>query len=580
MSAKQRLARKIAIAAHREPADLVITNGRIVDVFNLEVISGDVAICDGSIVGIGRYEGVRTIDAQQRYICPGFIDGHVHIESSMVAPAEFAKVILPHGVTTVIADPHEIANVAGVQGIEYMLEASEKAGVDVFVMLPSSVPATPYENAGAELKASDLEPLWLHERVLGLGEVMDYPAVLHAEDDMLDKIIAAGRYAGKQIDGHAAGLGEDAINVYMTAGIRTDHEAVSASEAIDRLRRGMHLIIREGTAAKDLRALIEIVNGKNARRCFFCTDDKHLDDLFEQGSIDHNVRLAIRHGVDPMTAIQMATLNCAECYGLKSKGAVAPGYDADLLLLDDLENVTVCQVYKSGHLAAENGEYVLPGCQVVTPPESIMNSVRMKEVKNIDLAIRLETSRMARVIGIIPNRLITRHLIEEVDVEHGCFRPSIDKDQLKLAVVERHRETGNIGLGIVKGLGIRSGAIASTVAHDSHNIIAAGTNDEDLLAAIRAVERMKGGLSVARNEEVVAAIALPVAGLIADRPSSVVYRELKQLNEALASLGCRRDFNPFLTLSFLSLPVIPQLKLTDMGIFDVEAFRHIAIAVT
>jgi adenine deaminase len=573
---KEQLKRRIAVAAKREMADLVIKNGRIIDVFNQEIITGDIAIVDGVFVGIGEYEGQQIIDAKNRYVSPSFIDSHVHIESAMVPPGEFAKVVLPHGVTSIIADPHEIANVAGTAGIQFMLDASENISMDVFIMLPSCVPATSFEHAGAILKAKDLEPFFTHERVLGLGEVMDYPAVLGGDDSMLDKLVKTKHYSNR-IDGHAAGLDVDGINVYMTAGIRTDHEAVSRQEGIDRLQRGMYLIIREGSVAKDLDALIGIVNAKNARRCLFGTDDKHLDDLMTEGSIDYHVRRAIQKGMDPILAIQMASLNAAECYGL-NKGAIAPGYEADFLLLNDLESVEIDQVYHSGVLVAERGKLIEQEMDKIIPPTRLTDSVRNKEVTEKDLQIKIENTSMAHIIGIIPNSLITKHLVQEVDIVDGCFIPSVKKDQLKIAVIERHKETGHIGLGIVQGFGLQSGALVTTVAHDSHNIIVTGTNDSDMLIAIQAVQEMKGGMVVVKEGKILASLALPIAGLMADRKSITILSELGSLHEALKEVGASTAFNPFLTLSFLALPVIPNLKLTDIGLFDVKRFEHIQIS--
>jgi adenine deaminase len=575
---EQKLKRTIAAAAKRTVADTVIKNGRIIDVFNQEIIYGDVAITDGMFVGIGEYEGNITMDANNRFICPGFIDGHVHIESAMVTPSEFAKVVVPHGVTSVIADPHEIANVSGVDGIDYMIRSSDDIPLDVFFMLPSCVPATPFENSGALINAEDLAPFYKHERVLGLGEVMNSPAVLNGEPSILGKLLSAAAN-GKLIDGHAAGLNAEAINVYMTAGIRTDHECTEAAQALDRLRRGMYVMLREGSAAKNLEALIEAVNPQNARRCLFVTDDKHLDDLMDEGSIDHSIRLAIRRGIDPLLAIQMATLNTAECFQLKHKGAIAPGYDADFVLLDDLETVAISEVYKSGKLVAANGVFVQELASKVNPPSPIMDSIQVQPLRESDLQIMFKNSHAAaNIIGIIPNSIVTQHLVEDVDTDdQHRFQPSTAKDQLKMVVVERHKKTGNVGLGILKGLGITSGAIASTVAHDSHNIVAAGTNDADVLTAVQSIIQMKGGTVVVENGEVLASLPLPIAGLMSDQDYKSVYKQLGHLNDALRTIGFDGPFNPFLTLSFLALPVIPQLKLTDLGLFDVETFTHIKV---
>ncbi|PGY15912.1 adenine deaminase [Bacillus sp. AFS031507] len=574
MEANQ-LKRRISVASKREPADTVIKNGKIIDVFNGEIIEGDLAIVDGYFAGIGDYEGNRVIDANGRYISPAFIDGHVHIESSMVTPNEFAKVLLPHGVTTIIADPHEIANVLGTEGIQYMLDSSEDLPFDFFFMLPSCVPATEFENSGATLNAKDLKPFYQQPRVLGLAEVMNFPAVYKAEDDMLEKILIA-KQSDKKIDGHAAGLSANDLNVYLAAGIRTDHESTTAEEAKERLRRGMYLMIREGTVAKDLQQLIPIVNERNARRCLFVTDDKHLDDLIHDGSIDHNVRLAIASGISSITAIQMATINAAECFGLEAKGAIAPGYKADFFLFDDLENITITTVYKDGIAAVENGRLIIESQDhSLVETDRLKNSVRFHELTENHFQIPLKTNK-ANIIEIIPNSLVTRHIIEKVNAnDSGIFQPSIIKDQLKLAVIERHHMKNQIGLGIVKGLGLKSGAIATTIAHDSHNLIIAGTTDLDMVVASKAIKDIQGGLVVVNQGEVIASLRLSIAGLMSDRPYQEVYSSLNEINLALKKLGAHDHFNPFLTISFLSLPVIPEIKLTDKGLFQISKFEHI-----
>jgi len=572
---KKGLIRRIDVAAGRAPADLIIKNGKIVDVFNADIIEGDVAIAQGTIVGIGRFDmpGRQIIDAEGRYICPAFIDGHVHIESALVTPQEFAKALLPHGVTTIVTDPHEIANVAGIPGIQFMLDSTENLPFDAYFMLPSCVPATPFEHAGAILKADDLRPLLVHPRVLGLAEVMDFPSVKAAEESMIDKLLAATQH---RIDGHAAGVNSNGINIYMTAGIRTDHECVTAEEAQTRLQRGMYVMIREGSVAKNAKALLPAVTVRNSRRFLFVTDDKHLDDLIKEGSIDHIVRLAIKEGLSPLTAIQMGTLNPAECFGLNHKGAIAPGYDADFLLLDDLENITIHQVYKNGGLIAEQGKLAETHFSPPPPvPANIKNSVHLPPLETTHLRIPLKGNR-AHVIEIIPNNLVTNHLIEEVERDtDGAFTPS--NDNIKIAVIERHRASGHIGLGIVKGLGLRKGAIASTVAHDSHNLIVAGTNDEDMIFAATELAKIQGGLLIACEGVVVASLPLPIAGLLSDQKGDVVLRELAKIKEGLAQVGFSQPFNPFLTLSFLALPVIPELKITDSGLFDVVNFQPIEV---
>lgn len=572
------LKRRITVAAKRAPADVVIKNAKIVNVFTREILENDIAIVDGFFAGIGQFEGHETIDAGGKYIIPGFIDGHVHIESAMVTPAEFANVVLPHGVTTIIADPHEIANVSGTKGIEYMLDASENIPLEVLIKLPSCVPATPFENAGASLEYTNLAPFYSHPRVIGLGEVMDYPSVMQNDESMLHKLIDA-HSKDKHIDGHASGLDRDEINVYMAAGIRTDHECVTADEALARLRKGMYVMLREGSAAKDLITLLKAVNENNARRCLFVTDDKHLDELIDQGSIDYNIKLAINEGLDPILAIQMATLNAAECFGLKTKGAIAPGYEADFMIVKDLHLIEIDQVYKSGKLVAQNGKVINPWVSKIVPPSSIIDSVNIKPLSSEQLQIEIANGRQANIIEIVPNMIVTKHLVEEVDSHKGLFQYNLEKDLLKIAVLERHKMTGNIGLGIIKGLGIKNGAIASTVAHDSHNIVAAGSSDEDLLEAIAHTSEMKGGLVVVQNGELLSSLPLPIAGLMSTMRSIEIYDRLKEINQALIKIGCTFEFNPFITLSFLALPVIPELKITDLGLFDVKTFSHIHVEI-
>ncbi len=573
---KELVRKRIAVSCKQIPADLVIKNGKIIDVFNLDIIEADVAISDGMFVGIGEFEGKQVIDAKNRYVCPAFIDGHVHIESSMVSPSEFAKVVLPHGVTTVITDPHEIGNVSGSEGLSFMIEDSKNLPLDVFLMLPSSVPATSFENNGADLKAKDLEAFYSHPRVLGLAEVMDFPSLKNAENSILDKIVMTAKHHGL-MDGHLAGVDTNAIDIYRTAGIKTDHECNTAQDALERLRRGMYVLIREGSVAKDLKTLIKVLTPTNARRCLFCTDDKHLDDLIEEGSIDHNIRLAIEEGISPLQAIQMATLNAAECYRLPDKGAIAPGYDADFLLLDQLETIQITEVYKSGNLVAQNGRFVGKSAAKHVPNTQLMSTVHVSELHEKDIQIPFRNGNKANIIEIIPNQLITNKLVEQVTVENGDFQPSIENDQLKLVVIERHKNTGNIGLGVVKGFGFTDGAIATTIAHDSHNIVATGTNDGDILVAIQVLKDMNGGLVIVKNKQIMASLSLPIAGLMSDKDSQTVNVELDQLKLSLSQLGFVGEFNPFLTLSFLTLPVIPSLKLTDLGLFDVETSTHIPV---
>ncbi len=571
------LKKRIEVASKKRPADFVVKEGEILNVFTGEFMKGDLAIVDGMIAGIGSYDGHETLDAKGKIIVPGFIDGHVHIESSMLTPREFAKVVLPHGVTAVVTDPHEIGNVAGTDGIQYMLDDAKQLPMDIFVMLPSCVPTTPYETNGARLEAEQLQPFLSNPEVLGLAEVMDFPSVAAGNEIMLDKITMTYDY-GSIIDGHAAGLKREDLNIYMSAGIRTDHECINSQEAKDRLDLGMYVMIREGTVAKNLDALLPVVTPKNSRRCLFVTDDKLIDDLVEEGSVDHVVRLAIQKGLDPVTAIQMVTLNTAECFGLRHLGAIAPGYQADFLLLDDLETISIDQVYKKGKCIVNQGNITETVAFAATEAvgRDVHFNINAKEVTAEELRLPL-ASDACHVIGVIPNSLVTEHLKETVQVENGFFVPSIEKDQLLLAVVERHQATGNIGLAIVKGFQIKKGAMATTVAHDSHNIVAVGASEEEMLVAIKQVIQTNGGLAVVDGKEVLASLSLPVAGLMSDEPYQAVHQSLNQLNEAVRKIGAPNTFNPFLTLSFLTLPVIPELKLTDKGLFEFTPFSHIDV---
>ncbi|WP_077212834.1 adenine deaminase [Bacillus dakarensis] len=571
------LSRRVAVASGRELADTVIRNGNIVDVFNGEIIKEDVAIVDGYIAGIGSFEGHRIIDAKGSYISPGLIDGHVHVESSMVTPQEFAKVLLMHGVTTAISDPHEIANVSGIQGIQYMLDQSEDLPFDLFVMLPSCVPATKFEFAGAKLLMEDLLPFFHHPRVLGLAEVMNFPAVHGGEVEILKKLRKASSL-GKKIDGHGAGLTANDLNVYMAAGIRTDHECTTAQEAKERLQKGMYVMIREGTVAKDLKNIIGVVNNMNSRRCLFVTDDKHLDDLLMEGSIDHNVKLAISSGIDPITAIQMATLNAAECFGLGDRGAIVPGYKADLLIVENLKEMKIKQVIKNGEEVVSDGIFK----KILKPNPAkkadLSKTVVFNDICREDLTIPL-AGEYANVIEVIPNSLMTRHQIVQVPANlQGHFQTSPTLDLMKIALIERHRLTGKIGLGIVKGLGLKAGAIASTVSHDSHNLIVCGENDDDILLASTQLKKMQGGLIVVKNGAILASLELPISGLMSPLSHTEVNEKLTNVNDALKKLGVTSEFNPFLTLSFLALPVIPELKLTVQGLFHVGKFHHLPVS--
>ena len=557
------------------PCDLVIKNISIIDVFGQETFISDVGIKNGYIVGIGNYHGNEIIDGTGKYICPGLIDAHAHIESSLTTPAEYCKAALLHGVTSLIADPHEIANVLGLDGIKLMLELSEGLPFNFFFMLPSCVPATSFENSGAILTSKDLSKLYSNARVLGLAEVMDFPSVVNCEEDMINKICDA-KNLNLRIDGHGAGLNMETLNAYCTANIRTDHECHLKEEVIDRIRRGMYVLIREGTVAKNLKELIKVASIKNSRRLCFCTDDRHIDDLMLNGSIDSSIRYAIKTGLNPETAIQMASLNSAECYKLNDLGAIAPGYKADFIILNNLENFQIQSVYKDGQLVADNG--ILVKNNIPTPKIKTTNSLNIKDLLKDKLDITLYNKSIINVIKVIPNKLETIHLREEISSLSDKFIPDIEKDLLKVAVIERHKGTGNIGLGIINGMELKSGAIATTIAHDSHNLIVVGTNDSDMLFAIEKLNEIGGGIIVIKDGKVLSSIKLEIGGLITNRPINSIMNDLEELHNSIKKIAPTINFNPFLTLSFLSLPVIPDIKITDKGIFDVKKFDFIDIA--
>ena len=575
----EKLKKRISVSQQNEPADFILRNAQVADVFSMAWIHADVVVSDGVIIAIdpsASFQAAEEMDANGRYVVPGLIDGHIHIESSMLTPSAFGDVLLPHGVTAAVTDPHEIANVAGAEGIQFMLDDAATSPMDIFVMLPSCVPATLFENAGAELSATDLKPFLSHPNVLGLAEVMDYPSVLNGDDGMLAKLSMASS-ASLLIDGHGAGLNSDQIRGYRVAGIQTDHECVTADEARDRISQGMYVLIREGSAAKNLHDLLPAVTPYNARRFLFCTDDKHLDELMEEGSIDHAIRLAIKAGMEPLQAIQLATLNAAECYRLSGKGALAPGFEADMILLDDLDSFEISAVFKKGIKITEHGRMINASISNVDCPERITKSVHLPALTKKDLEIPFDTNAKAHVIEIIPNQIVTNKVVEALDVVDGVFVPSVERDLLKLAVIERHHNNHSIGLGIARGFGLLKGAVATTIAHDSHNAIVLGTNDADMLAAIQALQDMQGGLVVVEDGQVTASLSLPVAGLMTQAPLEEAVDSLAKLHEALKKIHPALDFHLFLTLSFLALPVIPALKLTDKGPFDVLQFRHIPI---
>jgi adenine deaminase len=563
------LASLLAAARGDEPADLLLKNARVVNVFTAEIHAADVGIAGGRVLGFGAYEAREVVELDGRLLCPGFLDAHVHLESSMVRPAEFARAVVPHGTTGVVCDPHEIANVLGLDGVRYMLSASEGLPLHVYVMAPSCVPATHMETAGAELDAADIEGLLGHERVIGLAEMMNYPGVIYRDPAVLDKLRAAG---DRPIDGHAPGLSDLDLNAYAAAGVGSDHESTGFEEAREKLRRGMHAMIREGTTARNLAALLPLVTPANARFCSFCTDDRHPDTLLSEGHIDDVVRKAIAAGLDPILAMQMATINTARYFRLRDVGAIAPGYRADLLVLDDLDAVEVSRVYFGGTLVAEGGRFLPEAADLPRVP--IQPAVHV-DVDSLHFTIPAGEGA-ARVIGVIPEQVVTedRRLVPATN--DGCIVPDLGRDLLKIAVVERHRGTGNVGLGLVQGIGLKRGAIASSVAHDAHNIVVVGTSDAEMRAAVAAVAEMGGGQVVVAGEQVVAACPLPIAGLMSDRPLAEVRDQVEALTKAAHELGSSLP-DPLMTMSFLALPVIPVLKLTDLGLVDVGRFEIVPL---
>ncbi len=573
---KSEIKQKIDLAYGREKPELVLKNARIVNVFSHEIVDGDIAIHGGKIVGIGNYAGKTEIDLESKFVAPGLIDGHVHIESSMVSPSQFARAVVPRGTTTIIADPHEIANVKGIEGIEYMLEASEGLPLNAYFMLPSCVPATSFETSGAKLLAEDLAELINHERVLGLGELMNYPGVINGDEDIVDKIKLA-RERDKLIDGHGPEIKDRELNAYVAAGVLTEHECSTAEEMLNRLRLGMYILIRQGSAARNLKELVRGLKRENMRRCLFCTDDKHPEDILLTGHIDNNVRLAIKNGIDPISAIQMATINAAECYRLRNIGAIAPGYNADVIVIDDLKDFNVLQVYKDGKLVAKNKEALFDVKDFDN--SNVIDTVRIKAVNKDDLRINIDND-IANVIRLLPHSLVTQKVVRKVEVENGEFRNNNKLDILKLAVIERHNATGNVGLGLVEDFKLKNGAIALTIAHDSHNLIAIGDNDEDMLLAINEVARVGGGITVASRGNVLRTLELPIGGIISDESMEKVNEKLAEMLEiAYEQLGVNKDIDPFMTLSFLALPVIPEIKVTDIGLFDVSRFDFIDLSV-
>ena len=549
----------VRVAMGEEKADLVLKNADYVNVFSDEICHGDIAVAEGLVVGMGEYSGLTEVDMTGKVVVPGFIDAHIHLESSLVSPASFARAVIPHGTTTVITDPHEIANVCGVGGIDYMMAASDGLPVDVHFMLPSCVPAMPFDENGERLTWRDINAYFDHPRVLGLAEMMNYPGVIGGERSTIEKIVVSQAHH-KKIDGHAPGLSGHALNAYMSAGVYSDHECDTFDNALEKLRKGQFIMIRDGTAAQNLDALIGLITPRYAHRCMFCTDDKHPADLLEKGHIDYIVRKAIRLGADPIQAIKVASHHAARYFLLNNKGAISPGYLADFAVLDSLESVHVTMVFKRGRMVYGGGEVALNEPRIDPDIlQAVTDTFHLPELTQE----RLRTDRPLPLIGMRNGQIVT----ENLGMAEGVCP---EKDILKMVVCERHHHTGHVALCYVKGYGLRRGAIAASIAHDSHNIIACGAQDGDIALAVNRIRELRGGLTVAEGGRILAELPLPVAGLLTDAPLQQVNDALENCKRHAFALGANPGIDPFMTLSFMSLPVIPSLRLTTRGVFDVD----------
>ncbi|WP_287155460.1 adenine deaminase [Candidatus Solincola tengchongensis] len=558
----------LKVCRGEEEADLLLLGGLVVNVFTGEIAEHAVAVHGGRIAGFGERPAREVLDLKGAFLCPGFIDGHVHIESSMVTLPEFARAVVPRGTTAVVTDYHEIANVLGTEGLRYMMDLAEGLPLDALIMLPSCVPATPMETSGAVLEVEDLLPLREAPSVIGLGEMMNFPGVVHGDPSVMAKLEA---FAGLPVDGHAPGLRGKELDAYLAAGVESDHECVDPEEAREKLEKGMYVYIREGSTAKNLESLLPLVDSRSADRFLLVTDDKQPEDLLVNGHLDAVLRRAVALGMDPVTALRLVTLSPARRFRLPGRGGIAPGWWADLVVLEDLRDFRALKVFKRGKLVAEKGEYLEPHRQ--GPPAPGAMKIAWERIPSLE--IPAGGGRM-RVIGVIPDQIVTESLLETPRVEKGLVLTDTERDILKACVFERHRGTGNLGMGMVRGMGLREGALASTVAHDSHNLVVVGVDDRDILLAARRVEAMGGGQVAVRGGEVIAELPLDVAGLMSTLPLEEVAARVRALREAAARLGCPLR-EPFMALSFLALPVIPELKMTDRGLFDVGSFRHVAL---
>jgi adenine deaminase len=572
MTTLANLDKQLRVARGDGQADLLLMNANLINVLSGSIQKTHIAIFGDQIVGFGDYPAVKRVDLEGAYVCPGLFDGHVHIESSYLVPQEFAWAVVPRGTTTVVIDPHEIANVLGLEGIRYMLDETEDVPLDVYMMLPSCVPATNMETSGARLTSADLEMFLGIERVLGVGEMMNFPGVIERDPEVLKKILIAQR---KRIDGHSPGLTGRDLSTYISAGIRSDHETTDPDEAREKLENGMHLMIREGTTARNLEALLPAITSTNSRRAFFVTDDRHPMDLRDDGHVDAIVRKAIRFGLDPVIAIQMATLNAAEYFRLEQSGAIAPGYQADIVVFDDLKSFKIREVYKKGKLVARDGKMVAK--RPTRTSNGIRSTVNTHWMLIQDMKVE-DKGKDIRVIEIVPDQIYTKASVARLLSNDGYLEPDITHDILKVVVVERHMASGQVGVGFVKGFGLKKGAMASTVSHDSHNIVVVGTSDDEILAAAIEIVKLRGGQVVVEDGALMEALPLPIAGLMTDKPLYEVAKTVERLTNACRRLGSTlRD--PFMALSFISLPVIPELKLTNRGLVDVLKFKPVSLYV-
>lgn len=572
---KETLKKLIDVASGRLPADLVIKNCKVVNVYSGTIVEGDIAVSDGMIAGVGSYEGLKEIDAGGRYASPGFIDSHIHIESSYVTPEEMGRLVVPYGTTTIIADPHEIVNVCGLKGLEYMLDASSETALDIRFMIPSCVPATPFEHSGAVIDAAAMQGPITDERILGVGEFMDFPGVINAETGALDKLLLARRM-GKLVDGHSPGVSGKALNAYASTLIHTDHECSTIEEMQDRIERGMYVLLREGSACHELSRLMKGVTQYNSRRCLLCSDDRQPKTILEKGHLDEHLRILVEAGIDPIVAIQMASLNAAECFRLFDRGAIAPGLRADIVLLDDLKNFRADAVFIEGRLVARGGRYLLP----VTRHSigQVRGSFHVKDFSVEKLKLKL-TSDDVTTIDILPGGVVTAKGKARVARDgQGCFYYDSSQDIVKVAVVERHQSTGNVAVALLRGYGIKEGAVAISIAHDSHNIIVVGVNDEDMAVAVQSLIAQSGGMVLVKQGQIIASMPMPVGGIMSDQSGEWVDGKLSEIHDvAYRELHIKEDVEPIMTLCFMSLAVIPEIKLTDMGLFDVTTFSFIPV---